>query len=65
MTKEEELGIGKDRRQVDMKEEYYVSPLTQYARKVLTSSQRLAAKDLDDWEQKRVKRLPGEHDGII
>jgi hypothetical protein len=27
--------------------------------------QRLAAKDLDNWEQKRVKRLPGEHDGVI
>jgi len=25
MTKEEELGIGKDRRKVDLKEEYYVS----------------------------------------
>ncbi|EKG19993.1 Cytochrome c oxidase assembly protein COX16 [Macrophomina phaseolina MS6] len=49
MTREEELGIGKDRRKVDMKEEYY----------------RLAAKDLDDWEQKRVKRLPGEHDGKL
>ncbi|KAH8772936.1 cytochrome c oxidase assembly protein COX16-domain-containing protein [Hyaloscypha finlandica] len=49
MSKEEELGIGKAGRRVDMKEEYY----------------RLAAKDLDDWEQKRVKRLPGEHDGVI
>jgi len=49
LTKEEELGIGKAGRRVDMKEEYY----------------RLAAKDLDDWEQKRVTRLPGEHDGII
>ncbi|TKA49817.1 Cytochrome c oxidase assembly protein cox16, mitochondrial [Cryomyces minteri] len=49
MTKDEELGIGKDRRRVDMREEYY----------------KLAAKDLDDWEQKRVKRLPGEHDGIL
>jgi cytochrome c oxidase assembly protein subunit 16 len=49
MSKEEELGIGKSGRKVDMKEEYY----------------RLAAKDLDDWEQKRVKRLPGEHDGVI
>jgi len=49
MSKEEALGIGKDARKVDMKEEYY----------------RLAAKDLDDWEQKRVKRLPGEHDGVI
>lgn len=28
-------------------------------------AQRLAAKDLDDWEQKRVKRLPGEHDGVL
>lgn len=27
--------------------------------------QRLAAKDLDDWEQKRVKRLPGESDGVL
>ncbi|KAH7312029.1 cytochrome c oxidase assembly protein COX16-domain-containing protein [Rhexocercosporidium sp. MPI-PUGE-AT-0058] len=49
MSKEEELGIGKGGRKVDMKEEYY----------------RLAAKDLDDWEQKRVKRLPGEHDGKL
>ncbi|CAF9914099.1 MAG: Cytochrome oxidase assembly [Alectoria fallacina] len=48
MTKEEELGIGKDRRRVDINEEYY----------------RLAAKDLDDWENKRVKRLPGENDGV-
>jgi len=49
MTKEEELGIGKDRRKIDLQEEYY----------------RLAAKDLDNWEQKRVKRLPGEHDGVF
>ncbi|KAH8588649.1 cytochrome c oxidase assembly protein COX16-domain-containing protein [Bisporella sp. PMI_857] len=49
MSKEEELGIGKDKRKVDMKEEYY----------------RLAAKDLDDWEQKRIKRLPGENDGRL
>ncbi|KFY94904.1 hypothetical protein V500_03029 [Pseudogymnoascus sp. VKM F-4518 (FW-2643)] len=49
VSKDEELGIGKNARRVDMKEEYY----------------KLAAKDLDDWEQKRVKRLKGEHDGII
>ncbi|MCJ1299806.1 Cytochrome oxidase assembly [Hypocenomyce scalaris] len=49
LSKEEELGIGKDRRKVDMNEEYY----------------RLAAKDLDNWENKRVKRLKGEHDGIL
>ncbi|KAI1176428.1 cytochrome c oxidase assembly protein COX16-domain-containing protein [Nemania sp. FL0916] len=49
MSKDEELGIGKDRRKVNMRDEYY----------------RLAAKDLDDWEQKRVKRLPGESDGVL
>ncbi|KAK3363351.1 cytochrome c oxidase assembly protein COX16-domain-containing protein [Lasiosphaeria hispida] len=49
MTRDEELGVGKAGRRVDMKEEYY----------------RLAAKDIDNWEQRRVKRLPGEHDGIL
>ncbi|KAF1987089.1 hypothetical protein K402DRAFT_331369 [Aulographum hederae CBS 113979] len=49
MSQSEALGLGKDRRQVDINEEYY----------------RLAAKDLDDWEQKRVKRLPGEPDGVM
>lgn len=27
--------------------------------------QRLAGRDLDNWEQQRVKRLPGENDGIL
>ncbi|KAJ9155581.1 hypothetical protein NKR23_g1734 [Pleurostoma richardsiae] len=49
MTREEELGIGKHGRKVDIREEYY----------------RLAAKDNDSWEQKRVKRLPGESDGVL
>ncbi|OTB07469.1 hypothetical protein M426DRAFT_53635 [Hypoxylon sp. CI-4A] len=49
MTREEELGVGKAGRRVNIKDEYY----------------RLAAKDLDDWEQKRVKRLPGENDGVL
>ncbi|KAL2262948.1 hypothetical protein VTK26DRAFT_8874 [Humicola hyalothermophila] len=49
MTREEELGVGKKGRKVDIREEYY----------------RLAAKDLDNWEQKRVKRLPGESDGVL
>ncbi|KAI5922288.1 cytochrome c oxidase assembly protein COX16-domain-containing protein [Camillea tinctor] len=49
LTREEELGIGKSGRRVNMKDEYY----------------RLAAKDLDNWEQKRVKRLPGESDGVL
>ncbi|KAL2126558.1 hypothetical protein VTI74DRAFT_693 [Chaetomium olivicolor] len=49
MTREEELGVGKSGRKVDIREEYY----------------RLAAKDLDNWEQKRVERLKGESDGIL
>ena len=43
------MGIGKDRRKVDLQEEYY----------------RLAAKDLDDWENRRVERLKGEPDGVL
>lgn len=71
MSKEEELGIGKSGRKVDMKEEYYVCEhfyfdhLTPKSEISNDSIQRLSAKDLDDWEQKRVKRLPGEHDGVI
>ncbi|KAI4155683.1 MAG: hypothetical protein LQ341_000150 [Variospora aurantia] len=53
LSKTEELGLkskdGKAGRGWDINEEYY----------------RLAAKDLDDWENKRVKRLKGEHDGIL
>ncbi|TVY59461.1 Cytochrome c oxidase assembly protein COX16, mitochondrial [Lachnellula cervina] len=61
LSKEEELGIGKGGRKVDMKEEYYACWDTDANH----DGQKLAAKDLDDWEQKRVKRLPGEHDGVI
>ncbi|KAK8061287.1 hypothetical protein PG994_007653 [Apiospora phragmitis] len=49
MTRDEELGVGKAGRKVNLKDEYY----------------RLAAKDIDNWENKRVKRLPGEHDGVL
>ncbi|KAL6865568.1 Cytochrome oxidase assembly [Amphichorda felina] len=49
MTKEEELNVRRAPRRVDMREEYY----------------RLAGRDLEDWEQKRVERLPGESDGIL
>ena len=65
LTKEEELGIGKSGRKVDMKEEYYVCYAGPWKLRSLTWAQRLAAKDLNDWEQKRVKRLPGEHDGVL
>ncbi|MCJ1410718.1 Cytochrome oxidase assembly [Ptychographa xylographoides] len=51
LSKEDELGLSAAGRgrRVDLNEEYY----------------RLAAKDLDDWENKRVKRLKGEHDGVL
>ncbi|KAK1750237.1 cytochrome c oxidase [Echria macrotheca] len=49
MTRDEELGIGKNGRKIDLRDEYY----------------RLAAKDIDNWEQKRVERLPGESDGVL
>merc|ERR1711939_555672 len=49
LSETEALGMGKDKRKIDLREEYY----------------KLAAKDLDNWEQKRVKGLPGEHDGVL
>lgn len=49
LTQDEAMGLGKDRRRVDVSEEYY----------------RLASKDLDSWEQKRVERLKGETDGKV
>ncbi|KAL8774578.1 MAG: hypothetical protein Q9209_000951 [Squamulea sp. 1 TL-2023] len=51
LSKDEELGIKRieGRKAFDINEEYY----------------RLAAKDLDDWDNKRVKRLKGEGDGIL
>ncbi|KAL0636007.1 Cytochrome oxidase assembly [Maublancomyces gigas] len=49
MSQEEAMGLEKDRRKVDMNEEYY----------------RLSTKDIDDWEQKRVDRLQGEPDGKL
>jgi len=49
LSQDEALGLSKDRRKVDMNEEYY----------------RLSARGLDSWEQKRVERLKGEHDGRL
>jgi len=78
LTQEEALGIGKDRRRVDINEEYY-----RLAAKVcvaafdllyLEDSRRcggvgryvlMVVQDLDDWDNRRVKRLPGENDGVV
>ncbi|KAI5809292.1 cytochrome c oxidase assembly protein COX16-domain-containing protein [Pyronema omphalodes] len=49
LTQEEAMGLDKNRRKLDLNEEYY----------------KLAAKDLDDWDMKRVERLKGEHDGRL
>ncbi|KAJ8111042.1 hypothetical protein OPT61_g6268 [Boeremia exigua] len=49
ISQEEAMGLGQNRRKVNMRDEYY----------------RLQAKDLEDWEQRRVKRLPGEPDGTL
>jgi len=49
ITQEQAMGLRGERRKVNMKDEYY----------------RLQAKDLEDWEQRRVKRLPGEPDGTL
>ncbi|KAJ6446946.1 cytoplasm to vacuole targeting Vps64 [Purpureocillium lavendulum] len=74
MTKEEELGVRRSARKVDMKEEYYVrffSVLSRVLRLIAvsrlggTAGDGLIRRDLDDWEQKRVERLPGESDGIL
>lgn len=42
--------------------EHYVAI---YDRDAYSLYQRLSAKDIDNWEQRRVKRLPGEPDGIL
>jgi cytochrome c oxidase assembly protein subunit 16 len=71
ITQEEKMGLGQNRRKVNMKDEYYVS-FTLIGKiggwefgTVLILLQRLQAKDLENWEQRRVKRLPGEVDGVM
>jgi cytochrome c oxidase assembly protein subunit 16 len=68
ITQEEAMGLRQERRKVNMKDEYYVSAMRivcMLRTRRLTSTQRLQAKDLEDWEQRRVKRLPGEPDGTL
>lgn len=73
LTKDEELNVRRSARKVDMKDEYYVGfplfpPVTCRCRESAADrcvGQRLAGRDLEDWEQKRVERLPGESDGIL
>jgi cytochrome c oxidase assembly protein subunit 16 len=75
ITQEDAMGLRQERRKVNMKDEYYVSRslflgedrrVRNWLDGLLTSgTQRLQAKDLEDWEQRRVKRLPGEPDGTL
>jgi cytochrome c oxidase assembly protein subunit 16 len=75
ITQEDAMGLRQERRKVNMKDEYYVSRslflgedrrIRNWFDGLLTSgTQRLQAKDLEDWEQRRVKRLPGEPDGTL
>jgi cytochrome c oxidase assembly protein subunit 16 len=75
ITQEDAMGLRQERRKVNMKDEYYVSRslflgedrrVRNWFDGLLTSgTQRLQAKDLEDWEQRRVKRLPGEPDGTL
>jgi cytochrome c oxidase assembly protein subunit 16 len=67
ITQEQAMGLRGERRKVNMRDEYYVwITLTRDSKMLgLTVLQRLQAKDLEDWEQRRVKRLPGEPDGTL
>lgn len=73
ITQEQAMGLRGERRKVNMKDEYYVSGTifgldrggVREGSWRLIDTQRLQAKDLEDWEQRRVKRLPGEPDGTL
>jgi cytochrome c oxidase assembly protein subunit 16 len=74
ITQEDAMGLRQERRKVNMKDEYYVSTTANERHRcvdmlhrltLLIVVQRLQAKDLEDWEQRRVKRLPGEPDGTL
>lgn len=52
VTEETRIGLGKGGRKVDK-----VTMAEEYAK--------LAGRDLENWENKRVERLKGEHDGIL
>ncbi|OLL26110.1 Cytochrome c oxidase assembly protein COX16, mitochondrial [Neolecta irregularis DAH-3] len=51
VTEEEALSIARNRRKFDFKEEYW--------------RLQMSNEELDNWEQKRVERLPGESDNIL
>ncbi|GAA5873024.1 hypothetical protein JCM8547_000009 [Rhodosporidiobolus lusitaniae] len=55
MSKEEELGMRRDRRKVDVREEYYRMQSTGELDPLSSSPGAL-----EGWENKRVERLPGQ-----
>jgi cytochrome c oxidase assembly protein subunit 16 len=74
LSREQELDVRRNPRKVNWRDEYHVGfdPDPTRLRTGRRSSaadenlQRLRAdKDLENWSQKRVKRLPGEPDGVL
>ncbi|TFY61362.1 hypothetical protein EVG20_g7091 [Dentipellis fragilis] len=69
MSKEQELGLDKDRKKFDIREEYFVSPflcspifrftLVHTASPLSLSPQKLSASGEDEWEPKRIARPKG------
>jgi cytochrome c oxidase assembly protein subunit 16 len=70
LTREQELDVRRNPRKVDWKEEYHVGCFCHLIWSNWLADgfclQRLRSdKDLENWSQKRVKRLPGEPDGVL
>jgi len=52
VSKEDALGLDRNRRKVNLRDEYYRLQMGESV-------------DIDNWEQKRVERLPGESENIL
>ncbi|THH12548.1 hypothetical protein EW146_g7590 [Bondarzewia mesenterica] len=62
MSKEQELGLNKDRKKFDIREEYFVSRLVRPLLSLLSNElgiQKLSATNDNQWEPKRIARPKG------
>ena len=59
MSKEQALGLDKNRKKFDIREEYYVSSVCVFLTIQQNPFQKLSAATDEDWEQKRVPRPKG------